>query len=652
MAIALVVAYHLGYLGGGWLGVDLFFVLSGYLITSILLEEGESPGRLRQFWGHRARRLFPALMAMLLVLAAYAWARGPELVPAQLRWPALATVLYGANWQQVSSGSSYFAQYMAPSPLSHTWSLAIEEQYYLLAPLLMTAALVATRRVTQTRRRFWLITVSAALAVVSALWMGFAAHTYGANRAYLGTDTRAWELLLGGVLAVAWPAGAKTHGGGGRWKLLAGMGTTAVALGVWSAGGPPTWVWNGGLVGIVGGAGLVVVGVVQSEVPVLSAFLRAEPLRWLGLISYSLYLWHWPAIVLITHDSSGLAGWRLLTARIAAMLTASVASYYLIERPLRRFDWAGLARRLRIPSAGFATAGLAVTAVAIVAATTGPPVAGSSQLLSTSPQQIEFKTDLPRASPSNPYRVWIIGDSVMYDGSLGVTAALQSTGEVSVVANNAFPGWGLTRDPAWGSQVQSTTQRYRPQIVIGTWSWDDAEAQQAPQIYLQRLIATLHLLLSEGTGVKLVVLMQFPQSGPSTTIPDIAARAADWRSRTAVQRAWDRLADEAVKGFPGRAVYLTTDQLFAPGGRFLTWFPTSGGGWLRGRKLDNAHLCPYGAAQWGALVTADLAPALNLPAMRPGWELGAWTKDHRYNDPPGACPDDQPPRGYNGVPVP
>ena len=148
------------------------------------------------------------------------------------------------------------------------------------------------------------------------------------------------------------------------------------------------------------------------------------------------------------------------------------------------------------------------------------------------------------------------------------------------------------------------------------------------------------------------MLMEFPQSGPNTAIADHSARAADWLDRAQAQHAWNAVAQTVVKEFPRHAVYLTTGQVFAPGGRFLTWFRTSDGRWLRARKLDNAHLCPYGAAEWGALIIADLTPALHLPSMKAGWELGSWTRDPRYNDPPGASPDDQPPARYRGVAVP
>jgi hypothetical protein len=129
-------------------------------------------------------------------------------------------------------------------------------------------------------------------------------------------------------------------------------------------------------------------------------------------------------------------------------------------------------------------------------------------------------------------------------------------------------------------------------------------------------------------------------------------RQQTWVKQTRAQNAWNAIARQVVAAFPGHALYLTTEQLFAPHGRFLTWMRSPQGKWVRARKLDNTHMCPYGAAQFGALITADLTPYLRLPGMKPGWEYGSWTLDPRYNDPPGACPDDQPPPGYRGVEVP
>lgn len=657
VAISLVVAYHLGYLPGGWLGVDTFFVLSGYLITSMLLAGDRPPGNVLAFWGRRARRLLPAVLVLLLVLSVYALAGGPGLVPAQLRSPALATLFYVANWQQVVAGHSYFAQFTSVSPLQQTWSLAVEEQYYLIWPLLMAAILfvVGHRRWSRSA----LLGATLSLAAASAIWMGVAAHHFGTNRAYLGTDTRAWELLIGGAAAMIWPPGRAASGSGGRhgrlWSWLTALGVGGVALGTMHAGGPPGWIWDGGLVAIAACAVVVVVGSMQARDGVVARVLALAPLRWVGLISYSLYLWHWPAIVLMTTDTTGLSGWPLLVWRLAAMMGASCASFYLVERPLRRADWAALGHRVRIRAPGIASLGVLATAGVILLGTVTGPVASTAAVSTFAPPvspKAKVHLDIPPATRANPSRAWIFGDSVLQDSSLGIIAALEATGEVTLAVNSTFPGWGLTTLHTWPSWVSQNLARYHPQIAIGSWSWDDTEALSDPVAYRTLLTNFVRAMLAPADGVDVVVLLQFPQAGPVTSITDPKVRQLTWVKQTRAQNAWNAIARQVVAAFPGHALYLTTEQLFAPHGRFLTWMRTPQGKWIRARKLDNTHMCPYGAAQFGALITADLTPYLRLPAMKPGWEYGSWTLDPRYNDPPGACPDDQPPPGYRGVEVP
>ncbi|HET6874204.1 MAG TPA: acyltransferase [Acidimicrobiales bacterium] len=662
VAIAVVVAYHLGNLSGGWIGVDVFFVLSGYLITWILLSDGDPIGKLKWFWGRRLRRLLPAVVLLVLVVAVYSWAGGPGVVPAQVRAPALATLFYTANWQQIVGGHSYFARYAMPSPFQHTWSLAIEEQYYLLWPLLLGVLLILSRGPSHGRPRRPVMMATAALAAGSAAWMGLAAHMFDPNRAYLGTDTRAWELLVGGLAAMVWPPGHRvgTRSGGApaRWPSLAVLaGAGGVAAGVATAGGPPAWIWDGGLVAIALAAVALIVGAVHAPRHVLCRLLASRPLVWLGLISYSLYLWHWPTIVLMTTDTTGLSGAALLAARLAAMLSASCASYYLVERPLRTLDWRGLAGRLHVPEPAFAFAGVAAAAALIAAGTVGPHAApsgrvGSQHFSGPTAEERLMRLDLQATTPARPYRVWILGDSVMFDSAPGVQAALESTGEARVVVNSAFPGWSPMRDKSWAADAVKTIATYHPQIVMGTWSWDAPQAAADPAGYEGYLEQMIGMLLTPGNGVQAVVLFQFPQAGPASTVSGSAATIAAWDRQTHEQWAWDTAAKRATAAFPGRALYLTTDRAFAPGGRFYTWLPTPDGSWLRARKLDNAHMCPYGAAMFGALATGDLSYYLRLPPMGRGWENAAWTRDGRYNDPPGACPDDHPPAGYDGIALP
>jgi peptidoglycan/LPS O-acetylase OafA/YrhL len=561
-------------------------------------------------------------------------------------------LFYFANWQQVVAGHSYFAQFTSVSPLQQTWSLAVEEQYYLIWPLLMAAILFVVRHRRWSRGALLGATVT--LAVASAIWMGVAAHHFGSNRAYLGTDTRAWELLIGGAAAMIWPPGRSAPGHGRLWSWLTALGVCGVALGTMHAGGPPGWIWDGGLVAIAACAVVVVVGSMKARDGVVARVLALAPLRWLGLISYSLYLWHWPAIVLMTTDTTGLSGWPLLVWRLAAMMAASCASFYLIERPLRRTHWAALGRRLRIRAPGIASVGVLATAGFILLGTVTGPVASTAAVSTPAPAPPKaiVPLDIPPATRADPTRAWIFGDSVMQDSSLGIIAALEATGEVTLAVNSTFPGWGLSTLHTWPSWVSQNLAHYHPQIAIGSWSWDDPEAESDPVAYRALLTSFVRAMLAPADGVDVVVLLQFPQAGPDTSITDPVVRQQTWVRQTRQQDAWNAVARQVVTAFPGHALYLTTEQLFAPDGRFLTWMRTPQDTWVRARKLDNTHMCPYGAAQFGAFLTADLTPYLHLRAMTPGWEYGSWTLDPRYNDPPGACPDDQPPPGYRGVAVP
>jgi hypothetical protein len=298
-------------------------------------------------------------------------------------------------------------------------------------------------------------------------------------------------------------------------------------------------------------------------------------------------------------------------------------------------------------------------AVAIVAAATVPPVEASSARLTVAPSA-RTSSDPPApalligrsVTAAAPLRVWLFGDSVMADSTPGITAGLQATGEVQVVVNSAFGGWGFSTDHAFATESAQIIAKYHPEVVMGTWSWDDQWAQADPAGYLSQLVARLNSLLSPGNGVDAVVLLQFPQAGPNPYVNSPVSQAAKWAEQNTAQIAWNDLAQQAMQHFPGRGLYLSTQQVFAPGGRFFTWYRTPSGSWIRARKLDNMHMCPYAAAEFGALVVQELTPVLHLGPAPPGWQLGAWVSAPNYNDPPGACPDDQPPPGYAGLAIP
>lgn len=236
IAVLAVIAYHLelGWARGGLLGVAVFFTLSGYLITDLLLGQRESSGRLRlaNFWIRRARRLLPAVFLMLAVVVAWVTLVDPSRM-ADLRWEVAAAILYVSNWWNIFENASYFAQYGPPSPLKHLWSLAIEEQFYLLWPWLLLLGLRCVRG------RYLLAGLTLAAAALSAALMwGLYQPGSDPTRVYEGTDTRAFGLLIGAALAMVWPSRHLRAEGltSGRRRLLEGagvLGLVVVALMIW-----------------------------------------------------------------------------------------------------------------------------------------------------------------------------------------------------------------------------------------------------------------------------------------------------------------------------------------------------------------------------------------------------------------------------------
>jgi peptidoglycan/LPS O-acetylase OafA/YrhL len=372
LAVLAVLLYHgqVPWAPGGWLGVDLFFVLSGYLITGLLLAEWDAGGGidLRGFWSRRARRLLPALFCTLAAVAAYGALLAPPTTLGRLRWDGLATLGYVANWRLMASRQSYFEQFFDPSPLTHMWSLGIEEQYYLLWPLLLLGAL----RLAGGRTRPLLVgTLLATLA--SALAMATLYRPGGdPSRVYYGTDTRAQALLLGGALALALARRGSPARPRGR-ALVDGLGALGLAglLAMMVAvGGDARWMYLGGFAVAAAAAGAAVVAAVQPAGR-LRALLAVAPLPGIGRISYGLYLWHWPAYVVLSPDRTRLDGPALLALRLAATFALAGLSYRLVELPVRR----GALGRLRVArpvTVGAATALIAV----LLLGTAGAPAAG------------------------------------------------------------------------------------------------------------------------------------------------------------------------------------------------------------------------------------------------------------------------------------
>ncbi len=669
LAVAGVVAYHFNFhwANGGYLGVDFFFVLSGFLITSLLAGEWMSTRRiaLRSFWARRAKRLLPAVLVLLLVLTVYCWLGGPNIDATTFRPDAVATLFYYANWHLIITHQSYFTQFQIPSPLKHTWSLAIEEQFYIVWPLTLLAMFGLLRRRRRSNPspgrtlplrfpRRAAVVVTVALATASALEMALL-YRRGADpsRVYYGTDTRAFELLIGATLAFV-VTHRPEHRPGTRRLLHAVGATSAVALlFLWvtagdDEGNPSSWMYQGGLVvaGLLAAA--VIASVAQPDTGPLGTALSTRPLRWIGRISYGLYLWHWPVYVLMTDLTTGLGGASLLAARLGATLFAATASFYLVELPVRRYRWKGWPFTLSTVTAVGVTAVVVVagTAPVTTAAATPPDYAAVRVVSPTAPPRpAPAPIVLPpgqRVSSGTPLRVVTIGDSVMIDAELGIAAALQATGEATVTTHSFF-GWGLTTDPDYVRYMAPVIQQYHPQLVIGMWSWDDNYAFHHPKRYRAMINQFVNTMLAPQTGIAGIAFVQFPEVGPRNEIIDTAHRRRELTLQGEYTRAWNSIVKSLPRQHPGRVTYLPVASSLEVDGRYSAWLPTVSGGWIRARKTDNTHLCPAGAAVLGAAITQQLTPMFALSPPLPGWINSSWTSDaFRYDTPAGECPNDQP----------
>ncbi len=362
VAVLAVIVYHVHepWLPGGFLGVDLFFVLSGFLITSLLLVEHDRTKRinLSRFWSRRARRLLPAIVILLVVIAVVENQVVAEAsVRAGRRSELLATLFYAANWFFIATGRSYFADYGGASPVRHTWSLAIEEQFYLLFPLIMSFGLRLKRR--------WMLAAIVATLGVSGWLMAALFTPSNPSRAYFGTDARIHQLLAGAVLAVLLTGRYRhTIVAWSRRLLIPVSGVLVAALFLVRDDG--SFYYHGGAVAI----GLVAAALIAGlERPArLREALSVRPMVAVGKISYGMYLWHFPIIVWLLRSSTYSPG-VLLTITLVVTLVAATVSYLLVERPIRvnrkLFRLELTPRRLAyvVPIASLLTAGVIVAAL-------------------------------------------------------------------------------------------------------------------------------------------------------------------------------------------------------------------------------------------------------------------------------------------------
>lgn len=433
LAVMVVLGFHLGigWMSGGYLGVSVFFTLSGFLITSLLLREHGGAGRvdLLAFYQRRARRLIPA---GLLVLGLVCIAGVADLfeMRSTFRRDVLASMFQVLNWVQLIDEQSYADLFTSPSPVTHYWSLGVEEQFYVLWPFVLVVLLRFLQRRAATER---LLSSLVVLWVVSAIAAPLTARWWSNDAAYYATWARASEVMSGAVLAaVLLRRRAPTW-----WALLAPLALAIMAVAVVLTPAGRGWAFAGGLplFGLV--SALLVAGL---QAPGLYQWaLSARPLVWIGRLSYGIYLFHWPVFVILDEPRTGMDGAPLVALRLAVTMVLAVASYHLLEHPIRTRSVLPSARRLTtaLGSGVLVVGALAITSdVPVAASPTAIPTVVTAATVPAAPSSSAAPSDsaigatettaaAPASTVPPPVALALLGDSVpawlVRDGAPGFT---------------------------------------------------------------------------------------------------------------------------------------------------------------------------------------------------------------------------------------
>lgn len=628
LAVIGVLLFHAGHLSGGFLGVDAFFALSGFLITSLVIREADTTGRIdfMGFWGRRFRRLLPAVVVLLVVTMLWARWFGTAAEWAGVRSDGPWAQLYLANWHQISSSTGYWESFVDPPLLSHLWSLAIEEQFYVVWPLVVALLWRFSRRPHEVLLVWCLVATAASVAAMALLYDGG-----DPTRVYMGTDTRASSILVGAAAATA-PAQTMW-----RWLVerlaMVRQVIPVVLLGVMAAmwvlidGSSSPGLYRGGLFAHSVMAAVLVAWCAQlaprggrGVIPMLSW----RPLVLVGALSYSLYLWHWPVYAVLSPSRTGWDGVTLTAARLAVSAVLAVVSYRLVEQRVRHQSlWA------RGRAGQFAFAGSMVALGAFWLATPEP----RTEIAEFDPDIIVTTTTTPTSTttpgantttttttivpnwPELSSVTWH-GDSIAFDAAPAIVAAFEASGLTADTL--AFPGVRLTayddgRDPF--SFIADRLEVDAPDVFIHQLSvWDALKPIEEQRAALTALDA---LLVEYGVSL---IMVTAPVQTPELAEPSMPILVESAR--------WLAARD------PMRIVVL--DQTPVLGDVYARDIDADG---IPERKPDGVHLCPSGAARlalWLLGEVARMTPTFEAAAPST-WAGGDWTNEIRFDEPLGAC---------------
>jgi peptidoglycan/LPS O-acetylase OafA/YrhL len=421
VAVIAVVLYHGGVapIKGGFLGVDVFFVLSGFLITSLLMAELEGSGRLQllRFYERRARRLLPALVALVVLVTFYAYVVVPHGSFPSLPGQIVGTMLYVGNWTLIAGHTTYFSMGLPNSPLEHTWSLAIEEQFYLVWPVLLLGAW----RLTHRHRALAAACAIGAVACAGVTALQFERGT-GITSLYFATQTHATTMLVGAAAAFlmvrrsASPLEERFAVAPPRWRRTA----TVVAVVAWACvlaaffvvGGTGPFLYRGGYLAFGIAVAAAICATVAVPDGVASRLLASPPMAAIGRISYGIYLYHFPLFLWLDEERTKLSGASLLAVRLGATLLVASASYVLVEQPVRQ-------RRALRGRTGLVAAISGFVAVGVLA-TTIASGAGSVPFA----DRLARWNFVPTPPPGTTTTVLVVGDSMAITLGVGLNDGL------------------------------------------------------------------------------------------------------------------------------------------------------------------------------------------------------------------------------------
>ncbi|AQA06193.1 hypothetical protein BVC93_06615 [Mycobacterium sp. MS1601] len=645
IAVLLVLAEHGGLPGvpGGFLGVDVFFVLSGFLITSLLLDELGRTGRvsLRDFWIRRFKRLLPALLVVVAAVLAVRSLFPPDAITG-LRDDAVAAFLWAANWAFVAQGTDYFSEGSPPSPLQHMWSLGVEEQFYLVWPLLIVAVALVLLSVRKTAPGLnvvrWTVfglalAGAAASATLAIRWVS----EENLNRVYFGTDTRVQALLIGAAAAALlvrdWSAvtagGAVLRNRWVRWaaRLMSVVGVAVLALVAHRATGSVDDFRSGLLIVVAAGALLVVVPVALDQRGPLARVLALPPLVWLGAISYGVYLWHWPVFLLLNGERTGWTGWPLFGLRCVVTLALAALSWWAIEQPVQKWRPSSVPM-LRLGTAIAATA--AVATVTFVKVDVTPAVEEPLDISSAAMVMPEVPVLVgPGTNDPATHTVAVFGDSVAWTlmRYFPPTPELHLADYTTIGCGIArggpyrMTGQELTQKPecdTWPSRWAQRIEHSRPDTVllmIGRWEivdrmHDGEWAHVGEDDYDDYLRGELNRALDvvSATGARVVVT-----TAPYSRRAERSDGSLYPEDRPARTDEWNALVREVAKDRPNVSV-LDLNKKMGPGGYYQNRID---GIRLRG---DGLHPTPE-AVEWLApwLIDAleEAAPKKPSPSTTP-----------------------------------